>query len=179
MLSKLQAKIEAAVRSGRLVRYRVSLEEGEFDLRQLWLRPDIKRLIDSERLDSRQRAVVKAALKRFVTGGVLNIITTDCPHREVAVVGDIRELRGPPPPFLELRFKPPRYDLRFFGKSIGRDRLILTSFGMKSLTEKTGEPRLVVADHRRRCNDFFGQCGFQDKDVPKDIKSSFSNAEFV
>jgi hypothetical protein len=179
MFSELEAEILSTVRSGGLVRFKVELEQGEFDVRQLWLRPKIKQLIDSGNLDSRQAAVVNAALRRFITGGPLNVVTKDCPHREVAAVGDIRELKGPPPPFLELRFKPPRYDLRFFGRCIGQDRLILTSYGMKSLTERTGHSSLKVSEHRARCEEFFRQRGFEHKHVPEEIRISFSNAEFV
>jgi hypothetical protein len=120
-------KIEAAVRAGSLSRYQVLLEEGEQNVRQLWLRPEVADLLTSQKLDPRQRATVSAALKRFVVGGQLTVVSKDCIHKEVENLGDIRELKGYTPPFLELRFKPPRHDLRLFGRCVGKDRLILTS----------------------------------------------------
>ena len=82
--------------------------------------------------------VVRAALRRFVIGGPFTVVTAACEHREVAMIGDIRELKGDPPPFIELRFKPPKHDLRLFGRFVGNDDLVLTTPGMKSLAEKTG-----------------------------------------
>jgi hypothetical protein len=133
------ARIEAAIRSGALIRYRVHLDEGEWDQRVLWLRPEVNDLVNSEQLEAKQRERMKAALKRFLVGGPFTVVTANCPHHEVANLGDIRELKGAPPPFVELRFKPPKHDLRIFGRFIRKDGLMLTSYGMKSLDRKTGE----------------------------------------
>jgi hypothetical protein len=58
-----------------------------------------------------------------------------------------------------------------------RDRLILTSFGLKNLMEATGERRLFAPEHPVRCGDFFRQVNVAE--IPKSITSSFSNVEFV
>jgi hypothetical protein len=179
MLKTLEATLNAAVRTGALVRYLVDLEQGELSMRQLWLRPEIGRFMNSEQIHPQQRAVVNAALRRFVTGGRFIVITKECVHREITPIGDIRELKGLQPPFLELRFKPPRHDLRFFGRCVGRDKLLLTSFGVKSLTDATGERPLLVSEHRNRCRDSFKLCGLNEASVPVQITGSFSNAEYV
>jgi hypothetical protein len=96
----------------------------------------------------------------------------------VESLGDIRELKGYTPPFLELRFKPPKHDLRLFGRCIGKDRLILTSLGMKSLTERTMRKPLSVKEQHKRCDDFFRMLGLDPGWVPATMIESFSNAEF-
>jgi hypothetical protein len=180
MLPSLESKIEAAIKAGSLSRHKVLLEEGEQNVRQLWLRrPDVTELLTSEKLDPRQRATVNAALKRFIVGGSFTVVTIDCTHKEVESLGDIRELKGYTPPFLELRFKPPKHDLRLFGRCVGKDLLILTSYGMKSLTEHTGEKPLSVREHHARCNAFFKMLGLDPKWVPSTMIESFSNAEFL
>src|SRR5258708_4306658 len=130
-LAAIDAAMNDAVKTGAVVRYRVDLEEGELDQRSLWLRPEVNDLLNSK-LESEQRERVRAALKRFVIGGPFTVVKVDSPHQEVSKLGDIRELKGPPPPFVELRFKPPKHHLRIFGRFIRIDGLILTSFGMKS-----------------------------------------------
>jgi hypothetical protein len=183
MLSARQAAIEAAIgaaeKSGALVRYRVPLEEGEHDFRALWLRTELDSLLRSDRLEPDQRHRVKAALKRFVVGGPFNVVTAECPHRGVSTLGDLRELRGNRPPFIEMRFKPPKHDLRFFGRFIRKDGLILTTHGLKSLDSVTGTRPLVVSDERRRCDDFFAMQRFQLDWVPVPIQSSITHATFV
>jgi hypothetical protein len=175
----LEGVIEAAVRAGGLVRFEVTLEEGQLIERQLWIRPEINLLFASNKLDATQQARAKAALKRFVVGGRFTVVTKDCHHREVANIGDIRELKGIIPPFLELRFKPPKHDLRFFGRCIGKDRLILTSYGMKNLTNHTHERPLSVPEHRKRCDGFFELCGLKQVWVPRTMVESFSEVELI
>ena len=169
----LEIDLATAERMGALVRFRVDLEEGEQNVRQLWLRPDIARFMKSTNIDSRQRAVVKAALRRFATGGRLIVLTRDSVHRTVATVGDIRELKGPIPPIVEFRFRPPKYHLRLFGRCIGLDRLLLTSYGVKSTMETTSARPLNVSEHVKRCTDFFRQYGFDEAVVPKDHDKQF------
>jgi hypothetical protein len=179
MLDAREATIAAAIRTGGLVQYRVRLEEGQLDHRQLWMRPEMAALVESDKLDPGQREVVRAALKRFVIGGTVTVVTKDCVHKEVASLGDIRELKGYFPPFLELRFKPPKHDLRFFGRCIGKDRLILTSYGMKSLVGKTNERPLSVLEQCKRCDDFLKTYRFERTWVPSTVIESFSKAEFA
>jgi hypothetical protein len=179
MLDARENIIAAAIKAGGLVRYNVRLEEGELDQRQLWVRPEVGELVASDRLDSRQRWVVRMALKRFVVGGTLTVVTKDCKHKEVAALGDVRELKGCSPPFVELRFKPPKHDLRFFGRCIGRDRLILTSYGLKSLVNITHEKALSVPEQCKRCDAFFRMYHFELAWVPSTMTESFSKAEFA
>jgi hypothetical protein len=179
-LATIQAAIAAAVRRGALIQHRIDLEEGEWDQRSLWLRPEINDLINSTTLETEQCARVKAALRRFVTGGEFNVVTAESPyHQEVAGLGDMRELKVPAPPFVELRFKPPRHSLRIFGRFIRRDGLVLTSFGMKSLNGATARKPLSIPHERRRCEDFFKGQNLDLKWVPNRIEDSLSNAKFA
>jgi hypothetical protein len=89
-------------------------------------------------------------------------------------VGDIRELKGSGPPFVELRFKPPPAHLRLFGRFIGTDTLILTTFGVKAGTKKVD-----IRRERKRCEDIFRACGFPEDGIPTTIENSLSNADFV
>jgi hypothetical protein len=179
-LAAIQAAIAAAVRTGALIRYRVLLEEGELDERLLWLRPEVDGLINSSKLEAEQRDRVNATLRRFVTGGRFNVVKADSRHPpSVSSLGDLRELKVQPPPFVEVRFKPPKYDLRFFGRFIQKDGLILTSFGMKSKDGKTGSRPLSIPNERRRCDLFFGAQGLALTWVPNEIEHSLSNATFV
>jgi hypothetical protein len=106
------------------------------------------------------------------------VVTADSPHREVQSLGDIRELKGPPPPFIELRFKPPPYDLRLFGRFVHCDGLVLTTLGAKARKSKTGLRPLSVADERRRCDSVFAALGLRLDWVPTNIEESISNASF-
>jgi hypothetical protein len=179
MLDDRENIIAAAIKAGGLVRYLVRLEEGQLDQRQLWVRPEIVQVVASDRLDPHQREIVKAALKRFVVGGSLAVVTKDCKHKEVEALGDIRELKGCSPPFVELRFKPPKHDLRFFGRCIGRDRLILTSYGLKDLMNTTHSKPLSVPEQCKRCDDFFRMYRFELVWVPSTMTESFSKSEFA
>jgi hypothetical protein len=171
--------IEAAVRRGALTRYRVDdLEEGELEQRMLWMRPEIQTLIANQ-LTSEQKATVSAALRRFIVGGRFTVVTAQCAHKEVQEVGDIRELKGSGPPFVELRFRPPPAHLRLFGRFIGRDCLFLTTSGIKSDNqEKTKTRQLSIPKERERCEDIFRACSFPEDWVPTRIEDSLSNADF-
>jgi hypothetical protein len=92
----------------------------------------------------------------------------------------MREPKGPPPPFVELRFKPPKYELRIFGRLIRKDGLILTGFGMKSREGTTrGVKRLSVPEQRLRCDSFFESQGLKLEWVPHRIEDSLPNAKFA
>jgi hypothetical protein len=172
--------LEAAVRAGSLGRYPIVLEAGEFENRRLWLRPEVSSLLVSGKLDPRQVEVVHAALRRFVIGGPYTVVTAACKHREVAMIGDIRELKGELPPFVELRFKPPKDDLRLFGRFVGKDDLVLTTFGLKTLAGKGQKQRdISVPKERTRSTSAFKAAGLDLTCVPADIRSSISNARFL
>jgi hypothetical protein len=106
------------------------------------------------------------------------VVTKESPHKEVQSIGDIRELKGPAPPFIEVRFRPPPYDLRLFGRFVGQDSLVLTTSGAKGFNAKTGAKPLSVANERKRCDDAFAAAGLLLNFVPLDIKKSISNASF-
>jgi len=167
--------IEAAVRKGALHRYRIDdLEEGELEERMLWVRSEVRTFIANQ-LTPEQKATVSAALRRFIVGGHFTVITARCKHKEVQEVGDIRELKGSDLPFVELRFKPPPAHLRLFGRFIGRDRLFLTTSGMKTDNQR----QLSIPKERKRCEGIFRACNFSDDWVPTRIEDSLSNATFV
>jgi hypothetical protein len=166
--------IEAALRRGALHRLHFEdLEEGELERRMLLMRPDVQTLI-ANGLTSEQKATVLAALRRFIVGGHFNVITAQSEHKEVQEVGDIRELKGSGPPFVELRFKPPPAHLRLFGRFIGTDFLFLTTSGVKAGTKK-----LDIRRERRRCEGIFRACSFPEDWVPTRIEKSLTNATFV
>src|SRR5215472_15218655 len=178
-LAAIESAIDRAVRAGALVQHRVALEEGEFNQRSLWLRPEVNDLLGAKRLEPEQRERVKAALKRFLVGGLFTVVKADSPHREVSQLGDIRELKGPPPPFVELRFKPPKHELRLFGRFIRKDGLILTGFGMKSRERTKGVRPLSIPEQQRRCDSFFESQRLKLEWVPPRIEDSLSNATFA
>jgi hypothetical protein len=168
----VETALAAAVRSGALIRHKILLEEGEFDVRRLWLRPMLTPLLSPGMLDPTQLHVVKSAFRRFVTGGLFTLVKASSPHREVKPVGDIRELKGRSPSVVELRFKPPKRDLRFFGRFVGKDALVLTSFGMKSPESKP----IDVKKEQERCDSTFAACNFKLDLVPQKIELCISNA---
>jgi hypothetical protein len=175
----LEGALTSAVRVGALVRYKVELEQGELEDRRLWLRPDVDVLLKSGVLERMQVDAVRSALRRFVVGGRFTVVTADCQHREVESIGDVRELKGHSPPFVELRFKPPKHDLRLFGRFVGKDSLVLTTHGMKSLTRKTGQRKLLVTEHQARCRGAFSAVGLRIEHVPSTIEVSISKARFL
>jgi hypothetical protein len=134
--------LERAVKNGALGRYNPQLERGEHHVRRLWLRPNVGAALSPETIGQDQFDRVHAALRRFVVGGLFNVVSKTCPHAGVSNLGDLRELKTDPPPFVEMRFKPPQRDLRLFGRFICQDGLVLTSAGMKSLEEKRSASQL-------------------------------------
>jgi hypothetical protein len=176
----IEAAIAAVLKRGGLARYPVVLEEGEWEMRSLWLRPEVRDLvISADKLEADQRLRVQATLRRFVIGGDMTVVCADSVHPEVSDLGDICELKFDPPPFIEMRFKPPKHHLRLFGRFIRRDGLVVTSFGMKSPDGKTGSKPLKVSEERRRCDVFFSACSLQLSWVPERITDSLSNATFA
>ncbi len=172
--------MEKAVKSGALFRYEVELERGEQYVRRLWLRPTVRAELLAGKLGDDQLARVHAALRRFVIGGQYNVVSKDCAvPSAVQQLGDIRELKGDPPPFFEMRFKPPKHHLRLFGRFVCTDGLILTSIGLKSEPGANGSKSLSVPEQRKRCDDFFGGQKFDLKWVPPSVEESISNAKII
>ena len=77
-----------------------------------------------------------------------------------------------------MRFRPPPYDLRLFGRFVGHDSLVLTTSGAKARNSKTGARPLSVADELKRCNAAFIAAGLEIDLVPSEIRKSISNASF-
>jgi hypothetical protein len=178
-MTDVERALANAVKTGALVRFRAELDNDEIDQRRLWLRPEVERLLRPGRLNKDQVETVRAAFKRFIVGGIYMVVTADCVHREVQALGDIRELKGPPPPFIEVRFRPPPYDLRLFGRFVGYDSLVLTTFGAKTHKSKTGVKKLSVADERKRCDAALAASGLRLNWTLSEIRKSISNARFV
>lgn len=166
-----------AVKAGSLHEHRPECDAGQIRIRHLWLRPEVHDLVGGERLDPRQRAAVHAALKRFVVGGGFTVVTPGAAE-PVAGVGDIKVLDHVDRLTVELRFKPPRFHLRLFGRFIDRDALVLTSFGMKAPQGAVGEKPLVYADHFRRCEAFFSSSAMRIA-CPQEIRDCISSARFL
>jgi len=177
-MTDVERALGNAVKIGALVRFQVELDHDELNQRRLWLRPEVESLLRPGRLTETQVETVRAALRRFIVGGRYMVVTVDSPHREVQPLGDIRELKGPSPPFIEIRFRPPPYDLRLFGRFIQYDDLVLTTFGAKARKSKTGVRALSVADERKRCDAAFAAAGLLLDSVPLEIRTSISNASF-
>src|SRR5258708_2011644 len=121
-----------AIRTGALSRYEVQLERGEQRGRRLWLRPNVVSMLSTKNLDQDQLDRVRAALRRFVVGGQFNVVPKTCTNPGALNLADIRELKTSPPPFVEMRFKPPKHHLRLFGRFICKDGLIVSSMALKS-----------------------------------------------
>jgi hypothetical protein len=174
MSSSREGLLAAAEKSGALIRRLVQLERGEQHVRRLWLTPEVNKILDPGILEERQRQMVRAALRRFVTGGPYAVVTRKCQYPQAAGIGDIRELKVRGPIFVEVRFKPPKHHLRFFGRFVGRDDLVLTSVGEKL----PGKP-LSIPSENKRCTDFFLEQHFDLQWAPKTIRESISNAKFA
>ncbi|MGX1354548.1 hypothetical protein AB7M49_008173 [Bradyrhizobium elkanii] len=174
-----EGAIQRAVRSGALVRHDVRLERGEQHVRRLWLRPNVVGKLSPTDVDLDQLARVNAALKRFVVGGQFNIVSKACANPGAVGLADIRELKTDPPPFVEMRFKPPKHHLRIFGRFISCDGLILTSLAMKSSKDSETNKSLSVGDERKRCDDFFKIQQFDFDWLPTNIETSVSNAKII
>jgi hypothetical protein len=172
-----EAGILRAVRSGALSRYEVQLERGEQHVRRLWLRPTIA--LSTPALDQDQLDRVNAALRRFVTGGSFNVVSKACANPGASNLADIRELKTSPPPFVEMRFKPPKHHLRLFGRFICGDGLILTSMALKSISSGKGTKSISVPTERTRCDQFFNAQTFDPNWTPASMEESISNANII
>jgi hypothetical protein len=157
----------------------VNLERGEHEIRRLWLRPNVATALSTQNLGDDQLARVQAALRRFVVGGQFNVVSKECDAPGALNLADIRELKTEPPPFVEMRFKPPKHHLRLFGRFVCKDGLILTSSAMKSEKGAETTKSLSVAQERKRCDDVFKSLGFDVNDFPPDIDKSITNAKII
>lgn len=155
----VETALTAAVKSGALIRHKVALEAGELGKRRIWIRPEVDAHLRSGKLDPRQAEIVWAAFKRFVTSGNFTVVTAECQYQEVTALGDIKQLKSGHPPFVEMRLKPPKQDLRLFGRFVGEDALVVTTFGMKSLTDKTGQKGFWCQRSARAAMQFLKQPG--------------------
>ena len=169
--------VRKAVKTGSLHVHEPKLDAGQTRGRYLWLRPEVHDLVQSGRLDPRQQAAVHAAFKRFVVGGPFTVVTPGATE-PVAGVGDIKVLDHVDRLTVELRFKPPRFHLRLFGRFIDRNALVLTSFGMKALQGAIGERPLVYADHYARCETFFSSPAMRIA-CPQEIRDCITSARFL
>lgn len=174
MDSARERLLSAAVASGVLIRHSAFLESGEQNIRRLWLSQEVEKILKPGMLEERQRQMVKAALRRFITGGSYAVVTRTCQYPQATNIGDIRELKVRGPIFIEVRFKPPKHHLRVFGRFVGKDDLILTSVGEKL----PGSP-LSIPKENVRCTNFFSTQNFALQWVPKTIQESISNAKFA
>jgi hypothetical protein len=168
-----------ALKSGALSRYEVQLERGEHYVRRLWLRPNVVTQLSRESVGQEQFFRVQAALRRFVVGGLFNVVSKACENPGALDLADIRELKTEPPPFVEMRFKPPKHHLRLFGRSICKDGLILTSLAMKSPQGTKSGKSLSVTAELKRCDDFFHGQGFDLSWIPETIEASITNAKII
>jgi hypothetical protein len=171
--------LQQALRRGALVRYEVELERGEHYVRRLWLRPNVISMLSAARVGQDQLDRVLAALRRFVVGGQFNVVSKTCENPGLQNLADIRELKTDLPPFVEMRFKPPKHHLRIFGRFICADGLILTTMAMKSPKGANGNKSLSVPAELKRCEDFFKGQGFDVKSIPAAIEASISNATII
>jgi hypothetical protein len=174
MTSARDRYLSVAENSGILVRYLTALERGEQNVRRLWLCQEVEKTLRPGILEERQRKLVNAALRRFITGGLYAVVTRTCQYPQAAGIGDIRELKVRGPIFVEVRFKPPKHHLRIFGRFIGKDDLVLTSIG-----EKSQDKQLSIPTENKQCTGFFSAQNFSLQWVPKTIQESISNAKFA
>ena len=177
-MTDVERALANAVKSGALIKFQAELDDDEMDQRRLWLRPEVESLLRPGRLNEDQIEIVRAALKRFIVGGRYMVVTADCPHREVQALGDIRELKGSPPPFIEVRFRPPPYDLRLFGRFVEYDGLVLTTFGAKAQNQKRA-PSLSRSRRTQALRCGFCHRGLQINWAASEIRQCLSNASFV
>jgi hypothetical protein len=174
-----EISIGKAVRSGALSRYEVQLERGEHVGRRLWLRPNVVSMLTIATLDQDQLDRVRAALRRFVVGGPFSVVSKNCENPGALNLADIRELKTSLPPFIEMRFKPPKHHLRIFGRFISKDGLILNSMALKSVKNEKGAKSLSVPAELKRCDDFFKGQAFDPDWIPASIEESLSNAKLI
>jgi hypothetical protein len=171
--------LQRALRSGALTRYQVQLERGEHDVRRLWLRPNVTGMLSVKTLGEEQLARIHAALRRFVVGGQFNVVSKTCGDPGAVELADIRELKTNSPPFVEMRFKPPKHRLRLFGRFICEDGLILATLAMKSPQGSTGGKKLSVPAELKRCDDFFKSQSLDISWIPPTIEASITNAKII
>jgi hypothetical protein len=176
---KREEALLRAVRSGALSRFEVQLERGEHDVRRLWLRPNVVSQLARESVGEDQFFRVQAALRRFVVGGLFNVVSKVCESSGVPDLADIRELKTSPPPFVEMRFKPPKHQLRLFGRFVCKDGLVLTSLAMKSPQGTKSAKSLSVPAELRRCDEFFRGQGLDLNWIPTTIEASIANANII
>lgn len=169
--------IRQATRAGSLHAYEPELDKGQTCVRSLWVRTDVRDLIEGDQLDPRQKTAVHAALKRFVVGGLFTVLTPGATE-PVLGAGDIKVLDHVEHLTVELRFKPPRFHLRLFGRFINRDALVLTSHGMKALGGAGGQPPLNYASHYSRCETLFSSPPMRIA-CPQEIRNCITNARFL
>ena len=178
MLSEAnRVAVEAAKKAGSLYGYKPQLDKGQSCVRSVWLRKDVRDFIDGPKFNSRQKGIVHAALKRFVVGGSFTVLTAGC-EEPVAGAGDIKELDHVDRLTVELRFKPPPYQLRLFGRFIEHDALVLTTYGMKGRQGVKGAPTINYGDHYARCQTFFSNPPMQIA-CPQEIRKCISNGRFL
>ena len=118
--------LNRAEKNGALVPFKFPLDADQTEKRRIWMRQNIiLALNDSTQVE--RNALVRATLEEFVLGDEFVMITKEAKHRSVdAERPDIKELKFDPPPFVEIRLRPPRRDLRLLGFFIAKDHLILT-----------------------------------------------------
>ena len=179
MSKEREDALQRAVRSGALTRYQAPLERGEHDVRRLWLRPNMVRMFSVKHVGQDQCARIHAALRRFVVGGLFNVVSVACTSPGAVELADIRELKTNPPPFVEMRFKPPKHHLRLFGRFICNDGLILTSLAMKSPQGTKGGKTLSVPAELKRCEDFFRSQSLDTSWIPPSVNMSITNAKII
>lgn len=114
-----------------------------------------------------------------MVGGLFNVVSKACENPGALNLEDIRELKTDPPPFVEMRFKPPKHHLRLFGRFICNDGLILTSLAMKSPQGTKSGKSLSVSAELKRCDDFFHGQGFDLSWIPATIEASITNAKII
>lgn len=131
LFDHLWGLLNRAEKSGALVPFKFHLDADQKEKRRIWMRRNIiLALNDSTQVE--RNALVTATLEEFVLGEEFVMITKEAKHRSVdAERPDIKELNFDPPPFVEIRLRPQRRDLRLFGFFISKDHLILTHWHEK------------------------------------------------
>lgn len=171
-MSTLSEAISKAVREGALWAYDAELDPDQQPSRQIYMRPDVAAFVNGRRMHPEQRAVLQAAFDRFVEGGRV-VVIREGSSRSVLPAGDLKELRGGPPPFFEFRFRPPPRQARFFGRFVATDILVLTGCGEKV----PGGKSLDVGQMRKRCDDQLLACGIATG--PRTVEACITNARMV
>jgi len=125
--------LQRAEKTGALVRFKHDSDADQTEKRWIWMRQDIL-LALKDSTQAERNALVTATLEDFVLGEEFVMITKEAKHRSVdAERPDIKELNFGPPPFVEIRLRPQRRDLRLFGLFIAKDHLLLTHWHEKDV----------------------------------------------